>query len=225
MMKTSIKVWDLPTRLFHWLLVLSFATAYLTAESERLRIIHITCGYTVAGLLVFRLLWGLVGTRWAKFSSFWPSPSKAINYGLSLVDKAQAPHYTGHNPLGALAVYGLLSLGLITTAAGYSYLQLDQEWIAEVHEVMANLMLALVFAHVFGVVISSKKHKENLAKSMVTGNKDGEPADEIKTTRPIVALLLLAVVGGFWFTAWQQPDLLGLKAGEDSEQHQEKDGD
>lgn len=222
-MKTYIKVWDLPTRLFHWLLVLSFATAYLTAESERLRIIHITCGYTVAGLLVFRLLWGLVGTRWAKFSSFWPSPSKAINYGLSLVDKAQAPHYTGHNPLGALAVYGLLSLGLITTAAGYSYLQLDQEWIAEVHELMANLMLALVFAHVFGVVISSKKHSENLTKGMITGDKQGAPEEAIKNTKPIVALLLLAVVGGFWLAAWQQPDLLGLKAEEDNEKHQEKD--
>ena len=68
-MKTSIKVWDLPTRLFHWLLVLSFAAAYLTAESERLRVIHMTFGYTVAGLLVFRVLWGLMGTRWAKFSS------------------------------------------------------------------------------------------------------------------------------------------------------------
>ncbi len=224
-MKTSIKVWDLPTRLFHWLLVLSFAAAYLTAESERLRVIHMTFGYTVAGLLVFRVLWGLMGTRWAKFSSFWPSPKKAINYGLSLVDKAQAPHYTGHNPLGALAVYGLLTLGLATTALGYSYVQLDQEWIAEVHEALANLMLALVFAHVFGVVISSKKHKENLAKSMVTGDKQGEPEEAIKNTRPIVALLLLVVVGGFWFTAWQQPDLLGLKAGEDSEQHQEKDHD
>ena len=145
-MKTSIKVWDLPTRLFHWLLVLSFAAAYLTAESERLRVIHMTFGCTVAGLLVFRVLWGLMGTRWAKFSSFWPSPKKAINYGLSLVDNAQAPHYTGHNPLGALAVYGLLTLGLATTALGYSYVQLDQEWIAEVHEALANLMLALVFA-------------------------------------------------------------------------------
>lgn len=216
-MKTSIRVWDLPTRLFHWLLVASFAGAWLTAESERLQLIHVTLGYTVAGLIAFRLVWGVTGTRWARFRSFLPSPSAAINYAKALIGKAPEKHYTGHNPLGALAVYALLLLGIIVTASGYGYLQQDQDWLEEAHELAANGMLALVILHVAGVVISSLKHKENLVRGMVTGRKTGEPEEAIPGNRVIPGLLLAAVVGGFWLVAWQQPAAIGLTAAKSAE--------
>lgn len=216
-MKTSIRVWDLPTRLFHWLLVGSFAGAWLTAESERLQLIHVTLGYTVAGLIVFRLVWGVTGTRWARFRSFLPSPSAAIDYAKALIGKAPEKHYTGHNPLGALAVYALLLLGIAVTASGYGYLQLDQDWLEEAHEVAANGMLALVILHVFGVIVSSLKHRENLVRGMVTGRKTGEADEAIPGNRVIPGILLAVAVGGFWFTAWQQPAALGLTADQAAE--------
>ncbi len=224
-MLQSIKVWDMPTRVFHWLLAFSFAAAFITAESERWLLWHLIFGYTVGGLIAFRLVWGIVGTRWSRFSSFLPSPSKAFDYALSLVGKGSNQHYVGHNPLGALAVYALLLLGIIVTASGYGYQQLDQEWLEEVHEVAANGMLALVVLHVVGVIISSVKHRENLVRGMVTGNKQGEPQQAIKHTLTIPALLLLLLVGGFWFGAWQQPSLLGINGTAEQTKEQQHDVD
>jgi cytochrome b len=78
--QTKILVWDAPVRVFHWLMVLSFAGAYLTAESERWRLVHVSLGYTMAGLLVFRILWGLLGTPYARFSSFVRGPAAVARY-------------------------------------------------------------------------------------------------------------------------------------------------
>jgi hypothetical protein len=119
----------------------------------------------------------------------------------------------------------LLLLGIIVTASGYGYQQLDQEWLEEVHEVSANGMLALVVLHVVGVIISSAKHRENLVRGMVTGNKQGEPQQAIKHTLTIPALLLLLLVGGFWFGAWQQPSLLGINGAVEQTNEQQYDVD
>src|SRR5512139_2829983 len=108
----GILVWDLPTRVFHWLLALSFAGAYVTAESERWRLVHVTLGYTLGGLLVFRLLWGLMGTRHARFASFVRGPAAVLRYLRSLVS-GHPEYYTGHNPAGALAIVALLVLGAV----------------------------------------------------------------------------------------------------------------
>src|SRR5690606_37588088 len=92
----STLVWDVPVRVFHWLLVLCFAGAWLTAESEHWRLVHVTLGYTMAGLLAFRVLWGLVGTRYARFASFVRGPRAVIGYLKSLVGR-HPEHHTGHN--------------------------------------------------------------------------------------------------------------------------------
>lgn len=213
-MKSEIRVWDLPTRLFHWLLAGSFAGAWLTAESERLQLIHITLGYTLLGLIAFRMIWGFVGSRWARFRSFPPSPRAAMQYAKALVGAAPEKHYTGHNPLGALAVYGLLLMGVAVGVSGYVGLTLDQDWVGEVHEALAAGMLGLVGLHVAGVIISSRKHHENLVKGMITGRKPGEASEAIARTGLVPGLLLASLVGAFWLTAWQQPDALGLVAKE-----------
>ena len=96
---TSILVWDLPVRMFHWLTVLSFAGAWLTAESERWRLLHVTLGYTLAGLLVFRVLWGLIGTRHARFTDFVRGPGAVRRYLAALL-RGQPEQAVGHNPAG-----------------------------------------------------------------------------------------------------------------------------
>jgi cytochrome b len=200
---------------FHGLLVVSFVGAYLSAESERLQIIHLTFGYTLAGLIAFRLLWGMVGSRHAQFRDFWPSPTKVWQYALSLIGKAQAPHYIGHNPLGALAVYALLLLGIAVSVTGYAYLQeLGGDWMEEGHGLIANMMLGLVGLHIIGVLISSFAHQENLIRGMVTGKKDGEPAQAITSSFNVVGLILLIIVGGFWTVAYFKPAAVGLVVGE-----------
>ncbi len=210
-MASKILVWDLPTRVFHWLLVISFAGAYLTAESERLQLIHITLGYTLAGLIAFRLLWGIFGTWHAQFRHFSPSVTRSWQYALSLIGKAQAPHYVGHNPLGALAIYVLLLLGIAVSFTGYAYLQeFGGEWMEEGHEIVASAMLALVALHIVGVIISSFAHQENLIRGMVDGKKTGEPAQAISSSFNAVGLLLLIVVAGFWLLAYTEPAMIGL---------------
>ena len=99
----KVLIWDAPVRVFHWLMVLSFAGAYLTAESERWRLTHVTLGYTMAGLVAFRVLWGLVGTRHARFSSFVRGPAAIARYLRGLVG-GRPEHHAGHNPAGALAI-------------------------------------------------------------------------------------------------------------------------
>ena len=103
MEKKRILVWDLPTRAFHWLLAVSFAGAFLTAESERCRDIHVTLGYTMLGLVAFRLVWGLVGTRYARFSSFPLGLRNVMRYFRSLLTRSPQ-HYPGHNPAGSWAI-------------------------------------------------------------------------------------------------------------------------
>lgn len=198
-----ILVWDVPVRVFHWLMVLSFAGAYLTADSERWRLLHVTLGYTMAGLVVFRIVWGLMGTRYARFSSFVRGPKAVARYLGSML-RGRPEHHTGHNPAGALAIVALLTLALAVTASGWgTYNDISGEWLEEVHEAAANLMLGLVGVHVVAVLLSSWLHKENLVRAMITGRKPGLPEDGIRSAWRTVAVLMLAAVLGFWWLQWQ----------------------
>src|SRR4030065_914646 len=116
-MSQRILVWDVPTRVFHWLLVLSFAGAFLTSETERYRDIHVVLGYTLLGLIAFRLLWGVFGTRYARFRSFLFKPGEIVAYSLSLL-KGNPAHYLGHNQLGSVSVWLLLGLGILSAVSG-----------------------------------------------------------------------------------------------------------
>jgi len=200
-----ILVWDLPVRVFHWLLVISFAGAFLTAESERWALVHITLGYTVAALVVFRLVWGLVGTRTARFASFVRGPTAVWQYLKGLLAGTPA-HYTGHNPAGALAIVALLGLAALVTASGWlQYQDLGPRWLEELHEGAANAMLGLVGLHVLAVLVSGWLHRDNLVRAMFSGHKVG-PADQgiRRAWRPLGALLLAGVLG-FWAWEWNHP--------------------
>lgn len=169
--ETRIRVWDLPTRLFHWGLALSFGAAYVISESERLRQVHVYLGYAVLGLLAFRLAWGFVGTRHARFRSFLFGPGAALGYLRSLAAGAPEQHI-GHNPAGSYAVYAILLLGLSVGVSGYcSFNEIGGDRLEELHGLLANAWLVVVCLHVLGVVVGSLVHRQNLARAMVTGYK------------------------------------------------------
>lgn len=199
----AVLVWDAPVRVFHWLMVLCFAGAYLTAESEMWRLVHVTLGYTMAGLVAFRLVWGVAGSRYARFASFVRGPQAVRAYVRSML-RGQPEHHTGHNPAGAVAIVAMLVLTTAIAASGWVvYNDLSGEWVTELHEVMANTMLLVVGIHVAGVVVASALHRENLARAMVTGRKLGTPADAIRSTWRVLAVALLAAVLGFWALQWR----------------------
>lgn len=200
-----ILVWDLPVRVFHWLVVLCFAGAYLTAEHDSWRLVHVSFGYTMAGLVVFRLLWGFMGTRHARFSNFVRGPRAVMAYLRGMLG-GRTQHYVGHNPAGAIAIVALLGLALAVTASGWAtYQDIGGKWLEEFHEAAANIMLGVVGVHVAGVLIGSWLHRENLIAAMITGRKTGPSGDGVRSAWRSVGILMLAAVLGFWWTQWNNP--------------------
>lgn len=206
-------VWDVPVRVFHWLLVACFAGAWLTAESERWRQVHVTLGYSMAGLVAFRVVWGTIGTPFARFVSFVRGHGVVIAYLRSLVTR-KPKHYIGHNPVGALAIVGLLTLIALVAGSGWAAINnMGGNVMEKLHDAGAHALLVLVVVHVVGVVVSSVLHRENLVRSMFTGRKlappDAEDAARISAKPPrawaILGAALFAAVLGFWVWTWQNP--------------------
>lgn len=203
MKDTKILVWDAPVRVFHWLLVLSFAGAYLTSDGERWRLLHVSLGYTMGGLVAFRILWGLIGTRHARFASFVRGPAAVLRYLRSLLG-GQPEHHVGHNPAGAVAIVLLLLLSLVVVATGWAvYNDTGGHWLEDLHDGAANAMLALVGVHVAGVVAGSWLHRENLVLAMLDGHKAGEPGEAIRRRWRVLAFLMLMAVLAFWWLQWR----------------------
>ncbi len=183
---STVKVWDPLVRVFHWSLVFFFLLAFATEDDwERL---HLLAGYAVSILVGFRLAWGLVGTRNARFLSFVKSPAVVMNHLKSMLT-LKTSHYLGHNPVAAVMVVALLIsvalacfTGMVTIAsegygplAGTLFSGWNGDWMEEVHEFFANFTLLLVFVHLAGVLFSSLLEGENLVKAMVTGRKKARP--------------------------------------------------
>ncbi len=208
-MTQRILVWDLPTRIFHWALALSFAGAFLTCESERWCDFHVLLGYTVLGLIVFRLVWGFVGTRYSRFAEFLRSPAYVIRYIAQLL-RGHAEHSVGHNPAGAVAILLLLLLGIASGVSGCAvYEEVGGDWLEELHEFTSNAMLAVVFVHIAGVLVTSYLHDENLIVAMISGRKRGPVNQAISNNYRLIAMLLLTALIGFWIWAW--PDSRDMK--------------
>lgn len=190
----KILVWDLPTRLGHWLLVTAFVLSYVTGDSETWRLVHVAAGYAMAGVLVFRFFWGIAGTRYARFASFLFSPRQVVAY-LSGLLKGKSSHWVGHNPAGSYAIYALMLLGVATVASGWAvYEEMGGDTLAQIHELMSYAMLGVVGLHVAGVVMSSRLHHENLVRSMIDGYKFGNATDAIESVKNPWAILLLGSV-------------------------------
>lgn len=209
----KILVWDAPVRVFHWLMVFCFTGAYLTAEEESWRLLHVTLGYTLGGLVAFRLAWGLAGTRYARFASFVRGPGAVLRYGRALM-AGRPEHTTGHNPAGAVAIVLMLACSLAMVASGWAiYNDLGGEWLEEVHELSANLMLLVVGVHIAGVALASWLHRENLVRAMVTGFKQGPAGAGIRRAWWGLAGVILLAVAGFWWQQWQSAPMAADGAG------------
>lgn len=197
-MNQRILIWDIPTRIFHWSLAASFAGAMLTADSERYRDIHIMLGYTLLGLVAFRLVWGFIGSRYARFRSFLFSP-RAISHYVATMLKGRPAHYLGHNPAGSIAVFLLLALGLACGTSGVLLFQdIGGDALEELHEGLAFTMLTIVALHVAGVLLSSVLHRENLVGSMISGSKSGPPDAGISHAHAWLGVIMVVAVIAFW---------------------------
>lgn len=191
------RVVDAPTRVFHWLFALSFAGAYLSADGERFRLLHVTLGYTMAGLLVFRILYGLLGPRQAGLTLLWRKLSVPVNWR------------QGQNLFMALAIVVLLLMVLPLTLSGYATYNewgdfLGGDWVGEVHEFFGEASLAVVLAHIAAIVGLSLWRRKNMAAPMVTGQVDGAGPDVAKRNHLWLGVLLLAAVLAYWAWEWQQ---------------------
>lgn len=210
--RQTITVWDPVVRLFHWGLVLAVSTALATGflAPENWLDVHLAAGGAVAALLVLRLVWGLAGSSHARFRAFVYGPAETLAYARSLVAGA-APHYRGHNPLGALMIFALLGLlgalvvsGLVDLGgvekrgalAAFTSFATGRSF-GEIHEFLAFAALGLVALHLAGVAFSSRHEGIDLPRAMVTGEKPAlDPADRPRpaAARTVPALGLVAIV-------------------------------
>ena len=177
-----IRVWDPLVRIFHWLLVVSFSIAWYTQEANYE--LHLQAGYTIIGLVCFRIFWGLIGPTHARFTDFVTGPRRVLGYTKSLL-RQQASRHLGHNPAGGMMVL-LLLLGLtVVTISGIALdgaenwsgplaemeLYRHKQMILDIHVWSTNALLILIPLHILGVIHASIAHRENLIKAMISGNK------------------------------------------------------
>jgi cytochrome b len=237
----AVPVWDFPTRAFHWLLVLFVAVSYVTGgEDGWLFVVHTVSGYAVALLLLFRLIWGVIGSPRSRFGDFVYGRQVVGDYVRRLL-ALDPPRYVGHNPLGGWMVVLMLIVLSLTVLTGLfsgekdgaSGLLFSLVWapgskgLGEVHEVFANLILILAVVHVCGVLADWWLTGENLVSAMISGAKqlDATSASAEKPIAPswrmFVAAGLVAVVGAFLFAKTDFATLATAKAehGEDSQEH------
>ncbi len=166
-----VKVWDLPQRLFHWSLVGCFAAAWLSADDAGQ--LHQWAGYGTVALVAFRLLWGFVGSRHARFADFVPSPGVLWDYLKRLVRRKE-PRYLGHNPAAAVMILFLLAIVALIGGTGW-WLTTDAGWGSALgeasHASLAELALAAVAVHVAAAIYESAHLKDNLVRAMIDGTK------------------------------------------------------
>jgi len=178
----TIQVWDILIRVFHWSLVLFVLILFIT-EDDFLSI-HSYAGYTVLLLLGFRIIWGFIGTYYARFSSFITTPKAAILY-LKEEIAGDAKRYIGHNPAGAIMIFSLLFTLILTAFTGMATIATEGkgplaetfianfsgEFMGEIHGLLTDVILILIILHIGGVIFSSFAEEENLVKAMITGRK------------------------------------------------------
>lgn len=214
-MKNKLLVWDLPVRLFHWLLVIALVAAWYTSDGEKGLIdIHLKIGYFILGLITFRVTWGIIGTKYAKFSQFLPSKSKIINY----VEKSkQDKSYTtlGHNPLGGLMVVFMLTLllsqaisglfmndDIFTTGPYYGSVSSSvQKFMSTIHRNGFDVIIVVSLLHIGAIFYYLLSKKINLIKPMITGYKfsKDEKSSGINSSKLLLAVIVIVVVAVFLY--------------------------
>ncbi len=181
---TKIYVWDLPLRIFHWALVFCVVACIVSANIGGNGFAwHFRFGYAVIALLSFRIIWGFMGSRYARFSSFPPSPSRALSY---LKNENGGDTHHGHNPLGAFSVYAMLLVLCIQVGTGLfandaimwdgplrNYVSNDtSDLLTSIHKINRIVLIGLIALHLAAIVFYSRIKKQKLVKAMISGYKD-----------------------------------------------------
>lgn len=230
MKKTS--VYDWPTRLFHWLFALLFLAAFIIAETvdddSSLFSYHMLAGLTIAFLLAFRIIWGFIGTTYARFSSFKLKPAELFQYVKDAVI-TKTKRYLGHNPASSYAAIimfisaiGLAVTGILMTSGS------ETDLYEETHEILANVFLIAVIVHLVGIVFHHFKHKDALWSSMMDGKKKALPDKVgISNIKPaagilfiIITLLWVGYLGAQYDRNTQSLDLFGTELTLGEEEHE-----
>ena len=222
--RTRIRVWDVGLRLFHWLLVLAIALAFLSSEEESpLNRWHVVSGWGAALLLVFRLVWGFVGGEHARFASF-VRPGRLAGH-LRELARGRPPPSLGHNALGALSVLLLLAFAAATVWTGAF---IDRTANEEIHEVIAWALLALVAVHVIAVVVMSAMTRENLVRAMIDGTKPAARHPGARDAGPAGAVgwifAAVVVAASLWVVTRYDPQAFEARSAESFE-HRGMSGD
>ncbi len=192
-------VYDLPTRVFHWILAILFLGAFIIAktidEDSVVFTYHMMAGLTLSFMVILRVIWGLIGTKHARFFGFALNPKDLVEYFKGILAGSKKK-WAGHNPASswaALAMMGCI-FGLGFTGFNMVYGP-NKENFEDAHEVLSTLMILLVIAHVVGIIIHTVRHKEMIALSMVDGQKEGvDESEKIASSRPVAGVIFLAIV-------------------------------
>ena len=211
----TVKVWDLPTRLFHWTLVALMIAQWLTAENSDTMDYHIWGGYAVLTLVLFRLIWGFVGSDTVRFRDFVRGPGAAIAYVQALL-RGETPLYLGHNPMGGWSILAMLALLLVQAGTGlfandditvegplYGWVSKSaSDWLTSVHRFNFNLLLAVIAVHIAAVLFYLFVKRENLVHPMLSGRKHLPPSAIDSVPRMVSPWLGLAVLGVAAVMVW-----------------------
>ena len=224
-------VTDAPTRVFHWLFALSFVGAYLTADGERWRLLHVSLGYTMAGLLGFRVLYGLLGPRTAGMGLLWRKLTGASAWLRSLPQAnslQDIPWRPGQNVLTALSILALLVMVVPLTLSGYATYHdwgdfLGGDWVEDVHEFFGEAVLVVALAHVAWIAILSVLRRKNQALPMLSGRIPGPGPNLVQKNRTWLAAMLLLAVLTFGAWEWQQSPSGLLPGNTQSSRHHDRD--
>ena len=225
-MKQQYLIWDLPLRIFHWLLVVAIAGAWYTSEQgSELIDIHMLFGYSIMGLVLFRVVWGFIGTKYSKFSQFFPSVKRIKDY-LRNNKEGSSNYVAGHNPLGSLAVFAMLALLILQATSGLfidddvfssgpyygSVSKSIEKVMSFLHHNVFDALSILIGLHILAIVFYRLKKKRNLTKAMITGKSDAESinqSDTILHSKLITALILALLVSLFvyWLVIYNAPEM------------------
>lgn len=237
MSQNKVSVYDLPMRIFHILFGLTFVSAFGIAkfvdDESLLFTYHMLIGMVMVVMVLMRIIWGFVGSKYARFQSFRLNPKELIEY-MKAVFAGGAKRVYGHNVASSYAaiVMFICSLGLGTSGILMS-LRINKHFFEEIHEVLSHLFLVAVIAHIAGVVFHHLLHQDGLLMSMFNGKKneiEGEVTSQIINNRPFIAILFIVLtlsssfyINSQYNTSTQTIQLLGkqIRLGE-AEEHGEK---
>lgn len=194
-------IYDIPTRLFHWLFAGLFVAAFLIAKTvddeSPVFSYHMLAGLLLAFIVLLRIAWGFIGTKHSRFASFALHPKDVVTYftGILSGDKRK---WAGHNPASSWATLVMLALTLGLGTTGYLMANGQKETFEDIHELFANGFLVVVLMHIAGVILHTLRHRDGIALAMIDGAKnDVTQADSISNSRPMVGVLFLGLFAAF----------------------------